>query len=162
QRGQSFDYRSQGQFWRVGLDKNYMAGSREGNVVSLGLRYAEAQFSDQIRYLADSLYLNGAYQPAFPIELNNAQLKARWLEMTAGMQVKLWHHLSVGYQFRYRFAKKVTGDDWLEPYDIPGFGRHKKSSTLVKKNTVGFTYYLYWTIPFREKPLPKQKKQWGI
>ena len=140
QRGLNYTYQSSGTFWRIGADKNLTPKLPGGHVVSFGFRYARSSFQETFEY--------GGFNTS------NPSLTAGWLEMTSGIRMKLWRQLYMGYQIRLRGFKR-TSDDLgpLQTYDIPGFGRNKKSGLTVRNGGVGFNYYVYWTIPYRQKQL---------
>ncbi len=147
-RGDSFTYTAQGNYLRLGIDQNVIPYNTDNDVITVGLRYAFSSFQDRMVLEANSL----GQQVQGSVANNN--LQAQWIEAVVGMKVNLWKYVTIGYQLRGKFAKRLKGQDQLETYDIPGFGRHKKGGDDIKDNAVGFDYYVYFTLPWREKHIP--------
>ncbi len=147
-RKESFNYRSEGSFIRVGIDQDLIPYNIHRSVLSFGVRYAFASFEDRI-----SIPVNGLTGPITYRE-ENQNLSATWFEMTLGLRAHVFKNITMGYQIRGKFFKALQGEGELETVDIPGFGRHKKNGKEILRGTVGFDYYIYWTIPFRKKYIP--------
>ena len=145
-RGVDYAYKSVGDYWRVGADVNMIPSSPGRHVLSVGFRYGRSHFDEQL------------FDPTQGIRVNNANINASWIELTSGLRMKLWRQLYLGYQLRLRGFKSLSDESGdLQTYDIPGFGRNKKSGTSVTRGGFGFNYYVYWTIPFRDKKIPARK-----
>jgi hypothetical protein len=144
ERGEDYHYRSSGNYWRIGVDKNLTTKLTEGHAVSFGLRYARSQFEEQ-------------YEDS-GLSAQNLGMSAGWVEITTGIRMRIWNQLFMGYQLRLKGMKRLSNENTsLQTYDIPGFGRNKKSGQTVRTGGVGFNYYIYWTIPFREKKVLSDK-----
>lgn len=142
-RGKDYSYQSEGNYWRVGFDKNLTPKLSGGHVVSAGFRFARTSFDDALDYETYSV--------------SNQSLTAGWVEFTTGIRMKIWRQLFLGYQLRLRGFKQLSEEEGsLQTFDIPGFGRNKRSGNTVRNGGVGFSYYIYWTIPFRDKQTPEQ------
>lgn len=137
QRGETFDYQNMGSYYRVGIDRNFSKDKESGNVLSLGLRYARANFEDQMTYIADQGFGEQTYF------LENNDLSARWLEVAFGLRGKVVSNLYMGFTMRWQFSRKINGEGELKTYDIPGFGKTKR------QNSTAFDYYLMWRVPFK-------------
>ncbi len=138
ERGEVYNYRSAGNYGRIGLDKNLTPKLPGGHVVSAGFRYAFSNFRETMDYAG--------------LRVENSDLLATWMEVTTGIRMKLWKQLYLGYQLRLRGFKRISDEEGkLQTFDVPGFGRNKRSGTTVRNGGVGFSYYVSWTIPFREK-----------
>ena len=145
-RGESFSYDSKGNFWRVGADVNMIPFSPDRHVFSVGFRYGQSTFNETL------------IDPLQSFSTSNLNLKASWLELTGGLRMRMWKQLYMGYQVRLRGFKRLSDEEtMLQTFDIPGFGRNKRTGTSVRNNAFGFNYYIYWTIPFREKKIPAKK-----
>lgn len=139
QRGETFDYENKGSYYRVGIDRNFSKDKESGNVLSLGLRYARANFEDQMTYTADHGFGEQTYL------LANNDLTARWLEVAFGLRGKVVSNLYMGFTMRWQFSRKINGEGELKTYDIPGFGK------TSRQNSTAFDYYLMWRIPFKKE-----------
>ncbi|MEP0985916.1 DUF6048 family protein [Ekhidna sp.] len=138
QRGETFDYRNTGNYFRAGIDRNFTKDKASGNVLSLGLRYARANFEDQMIFIADQGFGEQTYS------LTNDDLSARWLEVAFGLRGKVVSNLYMGFTMRWQFSRKINGEGDLKTYDIPGFGK------TSRQNSTAFDYYLMWRLPFRD------------
>jgi len=139
QRGDTFDYSNQGQFFRIGADWNFVKDKPSGNVLALGLRYARAGFKDNLTYTDDL----GFGEETF--SYSNAQLNARWYEITFNLRGKIVSNLYMGFTMRWQFSRKIKGEGELKTFDIPGFGKTRR------ENSTAFDYYIAWRIPLRKK-----------
>lgn len=145
-RGESFTYTSTGNYWRLGADVNLIPSSLSRHVMSIGFRYGRSTYDESL-----SDFSNG-------INVINPTLNAGWIELTGGLRARVWKQLYLGYQLRLRGFKRISDEDTvLQTFDIPGFGRNKRTGTSVRTNAFGFNYYVYWTIPFRDKKVPPKK-----
>jgi hypothetical protein len=118
----------------------------------MGLNYARSNFDQRLTF-QDTYF---AEESTFTFQDQNAS--ARWWELTGGMHVNIWSNLYMGYIVRIKFLKKTFGDENVEPWDLPGYGRNKRNGTQLKNATVGLNYYLSWRFDLREKEPPKPKK----
>ncbi len=134
-RGGSFHYQNDGNYFRAGIDRNFVKNQGSGNVLSLGLRYARANFEDALTFTTD----NGLGKQN--ITLSNPDLQSRWIELVFNVRGKIVANLYAGFTLRWQVAKKVDGEGELRTFDIPGFGNTKR------KNSTAFDYYLVWRIP---------------
>lgn len=144
ERSADYRYTSRGSYWRAGLDRNFVKNKQSGEVLSLGLRYARASFSDELFYELDI--------PGFEdseLLLENTDLTARWLEVTVNLRGRLLSNLYSGFTLRWQFGRSIAGQGELQAYDVPGFGITKR------QNSTAFDYYLIWRIPFSKKSNPE-------
>ncbi|MEP5613143.1 MAG: DUF6048 family protein [Cyclobacteriaceae bacterium] len=139
ERSGGYTYENKGSFFRLGVDRNFVQNPGKGNVLALGLRYARAGFEDQLTYSLDNGF--GDQQ----IDLSNANLKARWFELNFTLRGKIVSQLYTGFTLRWKFSRKVSGEDTLQAFDIPGFGNTKR------ENATSFDYYVMWRIPLRKE-----------
>ena len=130
-------YSNSGNFWRAGVDVNFLKNDPERNNFFLGLRYARGTFSEQLTsQVSDPVFGNGTIQNA------NNNVRAGWAELTSGLRVRMFSVFWMGYTIRYKFALSTNESSGLVPYDVPGYGRTDKNSTW------GFTYYVLFRVPF--------------
>ena len=136
-RAANYIYENKGNYYRFGIDRNFVKDRKSGNALSLGLRYARATFEDELTYSLD----NG-----FGIEdiaLSNSNLQSRWFELTFNLRGKIISNLYTGFTLRWKFARRLQGEGELKTFDIPGFGNTKR------QNATAFDYYVMWRIPFK-------------
>ena len=142
-RGDSYAYESKGSYWRSGIDVNMSKDVNSGNMIGIGLRYAQANFEDQIRITRSFQDKNDQVITQM-FAYNNPQLSSEWMEFVFKMRVSIWKQLYMGYTLRYQFFNQLKGDDKnLQTFDIPGYGK------TSKPNSFGFDYYVGWRINFK-------------
>lgn len=135
-RSLDYTYHNQGNYYRLGISKNFVKNRESGNTISLGLRYAHSNFEDRLVYTDDSIF------GIQPIEANNPELRAQWLELVFDLRGKVVSNLYLGLTMRWQFARSIKGQNELKTFDVPGFG------TTKRQNSTAFDYYIMWRIPF--------------
>lgn len=135
-RGEEYDYRNRGAFYRVGFDRNFTKDKASGNALTLGLRYASAAFRDELAFMTDQGFGEQTYF------LENDNLTARWFEVVFGIRGKIVSNFYIGFSMRWQTFRSVSGEGELKTFDIPGFGKTRR------QNSTAFDYYLMWRIPF--------------
>lgn len=144
----SATYRNNGDYWRAGVDVNFLTRDPDRNVFFLGMRYGRASFAEAMTimrhdeiwgFMSDSFYHSG--------------VKASWLELTAGLKVKIWKIFWMGYTGRLKFGLSTKGSPEMLSYDVPGYGRTDKETTW------GFNYYVMMRIPLRKSPPPPPERK---
>lgn len=143
-----FNYENKGSYYRIGIQANIQPYNENRNVLFFGLRYARASFKDKLDF-TNSTDLFGNTQ----FSLVNDNLRANWLELNMGMKVKIAQQLYFGYTIHFKFGQAFSGNGELTPSVVPGFGKSNKSSAA------GFSYYIAYRIPFRDKPIPIRPKK---
>jgi len=144
----STSYANDGTYWRAGIDVNFLTTDPDRNVFFLGARYGRSRFAESMSvftydpiwgYLSDNFYHSG--------------VKASWIELTAGLRVKIWKIFWLGYTGRLKFGLSTKGSPEMLSYDVPGFGRTDKETTW------GFNYYVMVRLPLRKAPPPPTRKK---
>jgi hypothetical protein len=146
----SASYHNQGNYWRFGIDANFLTRDAERNAFFLGMRYGHSTYDEQVAYtLKDKIW--GTTQGS----LTNTGMKAHWVELTMGLKVKVYKFIWMGYTGRLKFGLKKNEHTTLLSSDVPGYGRTDRD------NTFGFNYYVMFRIPFRKTTsiLPPDKKK---
>ncbi|MEM9895759.1 MAG: DUF6048 family protein [Bacteroidota bacterium] len=138
QRGELTDYTTTGQYFRAGIDRNFVNDISSGNVLALGIRYARSYFENELNHtLVQSI-------GEASINYQNDELKARWFELNVNLRGKIVSNLYAGFTLRWQTFRKLRGEGTLTAFEIPGFG------TTRRNNSTAFDYYIMWRIPFRE------------
>lgn len=135
-RSEGYQYRSAGNYFRVGIDNNFAKDKSSGNAISLGLRYAQANFEETLNYTND--YGFGLQS----ISEINPSVIARWAELNFNIRGKIATNLYMGMTLRWQMLRRMQGEGDFKSYDIPGFGNTKRN------NSTQFDYYIAWRIPF--------------
>lgn len=127
-------YVSDGHYFRIGVDHNFVKDKYNGNVLSLGLRYARASFDESLNYSG-----NFGFGQNQPISRANTT-QARWAELAFKLRGKVVSNLYMGMTMRWQVLRKINGETELKTYDIPGYGNTKR------KNSTQFDYYVAWRL----------------
>lgn len=141
-------YNVEGSYFRVGPDINFLHQDPDRSALFFGLRYSQSKFSDQLEYSYDNQITDEGANT-----VSNTDLKATWYEMVAGMKVKVWKTVWLGYTARFKFSADTFENNQLIPYYIPGYGRAAEDVIW------DFDYYLIIRIPVRKQPQPLSLKQ---
>lgn len=131
-------YRNDGQYYRIGVDVNFLVKQAEKNNFFLGFRRGYSTFSEYMTInQQDSIW--------GPIaeDLSHENVNASWWELTSGIRMRIWKIFWLGYTARFKFALKAPMENELVPYDVPGYG------LTYKETTWGFNYQIMARIPIR-------------
>ncbi len=143
----SSNYSNNGNYFRVGVDVNFLTKSPVKNMFFLGMRYAHSSFSEDY-----SVIINDPLWGSSNEVFTNRNVPANWFELTSGLRVRIWKMFWMGYTIRYKFALSMGDTPDLLPHDVPGYG-------LTNKNAYwGFNYQLLFRIPITKKQLVPIKK----
>lgn len=145
--GEGFDYHSEGRFYRIGPQINFMKYNQERSNIFFGISYAAANLSDNIDYHV----AEGVFDEA-QLQYSNVNLKAHWFELNTGLSVRVAGPIFLGYTVRFKLAKSMDTPSKLTPFNIPGYGDASKDSRF------GFNYYVTYKLGFRKKKIPQKPK----
>jgi hypothetical protein len=141
----TYRYENTGSYLRFGADFNLMYDDPNNNITFIGLRYASANFSDKLDYSTQAVIQTETGWPNTVETMSNDRLRAGWFEMDAGLKIRVVKQLYLGFTVRYKLFLKVTGQETMRPYFVPGFGKNIGASAF------GFNYYVSYRLPFRKK-----------
>lgn len=147
---ESEEYSNNGNYFRVGVDVNFIKNDPDNNMFFFGARYGRGTFSEDLTIITvDDVWGTGTNS------YSNSNLNAGWVEMVTGLRVKMWKFFWMGYTARYKFGLSTDTPQGFEVYDVPGFGR------TFKNTTWGFNYQILFRIPLRnpQKSKVKQPKE---
>ncbi len=111
-------YDSEGSYARFGLDYNMLHKRTDEDAIFFGFRYAFSAFSHEVAYrgLPDYWYNT---RPEF---LRDENLQAQWLELTAGIRVRLVGNLYFNFTTRLQVLTQTPQNTTFNVVDIPGHG----------------------------------------
>lgn len=152
-----YNYKSQGSYYRIGADYNFLKSKAHNqyDMVFLGFRIGYAN----MKHSAEDISIDtvGSYWGQYTggtIPQNN--IKAYWIEVTPGIRAEIFKNFFMGWSISGRIMLKQSKDDYMDPYNIPGYGNGSS------KTGIGFNYSIFYRIPiFKEKikiPVTKEKK----
>lgn len=133
-------YSNRGNYFRIGVDVNFLKKDPEKNMFFVGARYGRGSFSENITITSvDPIWgnLTSAYA--------NNNVGANWFELTTGLKVKMFSNFWMGYTARFKFGLNTDAPRGFIPHDVPGYGK------TYNDNTWGFNYYLMYRIPVRKE-----------
>ena len=136
-------YENSGNYFRVGADVNFLLKDPDRNMFFMGYRYGQSNFdhsSNHIKYFV--------VDPQYGFSSSDIGVSAHWMELTAGLRVKIWKMIWMGYTARFKFAPRAKGYSEMQPFDIPGYG------LFEKKIYWGFNYQIFFKIPVRKQEKP--------
>lgn len=149
------NFTTKGSYIKVGFDYNgYENWLDMENIISIGLRYGASTFSQQLNtykiYNANANYFGEV--PAIVSGENFSGLTASWIEVVAGVKVKVINNIFMGFSLRMnRLISNKTPANFDNLY-IPGFNR-----TYNGDFGVGFNYTVTYFIPiYKKKAVAKE------
>jgi len=145
--GDDFSYKNSGNFFRIGADVNFNHNDKENSTLFLGLRYARSTFDDEMDYLIE----DEIFGPVRGFS-SNEKVNAQWIEIVAGLKVKVLKQLFIGYTVRFKFIKSQDLTEELAPFEIPGYGKVKDESTF------GFNYSVYYRFKLKKEEILSQEE----
>jgi hypothetical protein len=148
---------TKGTYIKVGFDYNaYKNWLDMENIISIGLRGGFSTFSQELN--SYKIYNSNPYWGEMPWQVSGETfngLTAGWIEVVAGVKVKVYNNIFVGFSLRMNtliFDKKPSEN--FENLYIPGFNR-----TYAGNFGAGFNYTVTYFIPLYKKTVkPKEKK----
>ena len=149
QQSERINFKTSGTYLKLGFDYNmYKNWKGMNNAIYLGMRIGNSFHKQKVNvyepyqinhYWATEIIKNGA-------EIREQEsLSARWVEVVAGIKVKMINNIYMGFSLR---LNRLMSDKRPENFDnlyIPGF--NKKTDENVWG--VGFNYTLTYAIPVR-------------
>jgi len=137
-------YSTDGRYFRIGVDVNFLLKDPDRNMFFVGLRRGHSTFNDYTDFsFADPTY------GQIDMHVGNNDAKSNWNELTTGLRVKVWKNVWLGATGRIKFGLTRKGQDNLLSYEVPGYGRTFKTSWY------GLNYQVFFRIPVREDKKPE-------
>lgn len=148
---------TKGTYIKAGFDYNaYKNWLDMENIISIGLRGGFSTFNQELN--SYKIYNSNPYWDEMPWQTSGkkySSLTAGWIEVVAGVKVKVFNNIFVGFSLRMNtliFDKKPS--ETFENLYIPGFNR-----TYAGNFGAGFNYTVTYFIPLYKKTIkPKEKK----
>ena len=135
--GEIGQYHTQGTYWRLGADINLFRNDPDKSVLSVGFRYGNSSFNDQLTTtLSSDVYGNPV------VTFQNENVNADWYEVVAGLKVAVWK-LWLGYNLRLKLGIDTFNDMTFAPYEVPGYG------LAAEKDYWEFNYYIMYRISWK-------------
>lgn len=138
--GMNFSFRSPlSTYFKIGMDYNFMYNSNPDYKIFAIVRYGLATFD----YRFTDVTLGSSYwDTSEAIDFPWRHSTTGYVEVGAGLQVKLIGPLSAGWSFRYHRVVHHSAQPNGSPWAIPGYG--------ATSGSLGITLSLTYTIPLHE------------
>ncbi|KXX68519.1 DUF6048 family protein [Flammeovirga sp. SJP92] len=147
-----FRYRSNGSFYRFGIEYNVMKRASVANALSFGFKYANSTFDQSADYYSSG---NGYWEEGATLKhLTEKNVNVDWYEITVSLKLAIVQNLTLDFGFAYTI-KKDFPPTAITKSDIPGWYFNKDD-----RSRLNFQYRLLYRIPFW--PIytePRQKKK---
>ena len=136
-----YEYNNSGSYFRIGLDYNFVRPDENQNAIYLGFRYAGADFNENFSYeVQDPFY--GDYSN----DIQDLKRNGSWLELAAGMKIRVWKGLFLGWTGRFKFASGISSPpSTFNNFWIPGYGKTSRDSRW------GLNYQIFYRFPLFRK-----------
>lgn len=123
-------------FFKLGVNYNFMYNSSPDYQFMCGLRYGFSPFSFSVNNVTvDSPY----WGETSTFDIAAQHVTVGWLELGAGLRVKLWGPISAGWMFKYHFILHETKTTNGQPWYIPGYG--------TRGSSLSGTFSISYTLP---------------
>jgi hypothetical protein len=149
QQSEQINFTTTGSYLKLGFDYNlYENWKGMNNAIYLGMRIGNSFFKQKVNeyesyqinhYWTTEIIKNG------PEIREQDALSARWVEVVAGIKVKIVNNLYMGFSIRLNRLMNDTRPDNFDNLYIPGF--NKKTDENVWG--AGFNYTLTYSIPVK-------------
>lgn len=130
----NFRYKGKPSFYgKIGINYNFLYKSNPDYQVYLALRGGYTSFS----YDITDITINSDYwHQSNKFELLNQKSSAFFGQVGAGIKVKIWKGISLGWSLRYGFKFNSKDAQHSVPWFIPGYGTTSLSATFSLLYTI--------------------------
>jgi hypothetical protein len=147
QQSERINFTTSGSYLKFGFDYNmYKNWKGMNNAIYLGMRLCNSFHNQEVNeyqpYQLDHYWNTEIIKQGPEIREQDA-LQARWLEIIAGIKVKMFNNIYMGFSFRLNRLMNDTLPDNFDNLHIPGF--NKKTDENVWG--AGFNYTITYAIP---------------
>ncbi len=123
-------------YMRIGASYNITFKSSPDYQGLLGVRLGGTVFNWE---LTDIQHTNTYWGESLTTELLDQSSHALWLEVTAGLKVKIWRRFSLGWTVRYHNILSEKSNPQGKPWFIPGYG--------TRSSKLGVSVNAFYTLP---------------
>ena len=124
----NFRYKGKPSFYgKLGFNYNFMYKSNPDYQVYLGLRCGYSAFNYEI---TDVTINSNYWGQTNNFTIADQHANAFYGQVLAGLKVKIWKALSLGWNLRYGFKMKTTNGSNSIPWFIPGYGTGALSASF--------------------------------
>ncbi len=145
---------AKGSYLKVGFDYNgYENWLDMENIISVGMRYGVSTFDQEIN--SYRIYNPNPYFPEIPWKISGDKfsgLTASWIEVVAGVKVKVFNNVFVGFSLRMNTLVTNHKPADFDNLYIPGFNR-----TYNGTFGAGINYTVTYFVPIYKKKVVAKK-----
>lgn len=119
-------YKTSAPFFKIGIDYNILKDKTQSNCLFVGCRYGFSIFKFNI---SGQDIVDPIWNISEPFDYENINTTSHWAELLAGVRVKIWRNIHMGWSIRYKKNISSSHNNYAEPYYIPGYGTTTNSSS---------------------------------
>lgn len=136
----NFHYKGKPSFYgKIGFNYNFLYKSNPDYQLYLGFRAGFSSF----RYEITDITISSSYwDQTNHFSITDQKAHAFYGEVLAGIKVKIWKNISLGWNLRYKLKFSVSDGSNSTPWFIPGYGAKAKLSGA---------FSVIYTLPFKHK-----------
>lgn len=139
-------YTTQAPYMRIGVDVNLLKDKFQDNKLYIGARYGLSRYEFDI---SGPPLTDPVWGGSEPFSYKGIGTTSHWFELVAGVQVKVWSNIHMGWSVRYKHEISSTKNAYAKPYFIPGYG------TTTHTTSWGATYTLNFDLNWGKKKKAK-------
>lgn len=134
-------------FARIGANYNFTFKSIPDFQGIVGLRLGGTTFKYDITNIH---HHNGYWGEDVATSITGQSGRALWMEIVAGIKVRIWKRLSLGWQVKYHNLLSENKAPNGKPWFIPGYG--------TRNGSIAYSLNAYYTLPFNSSPAPTKSE----
>lgn len=126
-------YKTSAPYFRIGCDFNVLKNKHDIYRVYVGVRYA---FTSYKYDLSSPAVTDPVWGGSSDFAANDVKCSYHWMEAGAGIQVKIYGPIHLGWSVRYK--RRITSDDGElgETWYVPGYGKQGNSRLGATFNVI--------------------------
>jgi len=114
-------YKTSAPYFRIGCDYNFARDRRSGNRILGGLRYGFTSFDYDV---SGPDIIDPVWGTHTPFTYTGQHCSVQWVEISFGLEAKIWSIFHLGWTFRYRLRLHNSAPSVGEAWYVPGYGRN--------------------------------------
>ncbi|MDE6809919.1 MAG: hypothetical protein K2J42_07530 [Muribaculaceae bacterium] len=123
-------------YFKIGADYNLFYNSNPDYMFFAGVRYGFSPFKWQVTDVRPS---DGYWGEQSAVDFPSESSLTGYMELLAGVKVKIYGNISMGWTFRYHHILHQSNKLHGEPWYIPGYGSRGSS--------IAASFSVYYTLP---------------
>lgn len=141
---QFHSYSAEGNYFRAGIDYNFIKKKNSPNVIFAGIRYGSAKFDEHVSYSSVNGIVNSNIWPEIMSNITKENVSGKWFELVSGIKVDIFKGIMLGFTARYKFLSSVKSQGTFANYYLPGYGKRIQG----QGSNWGISYYLGYRLSF--------------